>query len=161
MKRQLISCEQAIPAKGQHKKPCSDCPWARTALNGWLGGVSIEKWLADARSDSSVECHTLQGAQCAGMAIDRANTAKLSRDSEVLRLPANQKTVFATPIEFAEHHKKGPKLVSIVKENMEEIEGLINEVEGDTKNVSRAEYREFLEELKGLIAMRLEVLEDD
>jgi hypothetical protein len=107
MKRRLISSAEAVPAKGQHKKPCSDCPWARTALNGWLGGVSIEQWLADARSDASVECHTLTGAQCAGMSIYRANTAKLPRDPNVLRLPANPKTVFRNADEFMEHHKKG------------------------------------------------------
>lgn len=53
-----------------------------------------------------VECHLLTGAQCAGLAVYRANVVKNPRDRDILRLPANRETVFATPTEFLEHHKE-------------------------------------------------------
>jgi len=105
---QLISVTEAKPAKGQHKKPCSDCPWARGALKGWLGDMTPEEWLQAAHGESTIECHTLLGAQCAGSAIYRANVAKLPRDREALKLPPDTENVFATPLEFLKHHKEPP-----------------------------------------------------
>jgi len=104
-KRQLISCEEATTATGQHRKPCGDCPWARTALNGWLGGDTIEDWLALAHGEGMMECHTLVGAQCAGASIYRANVCKLMRNPEALQLPADRERVFASPAEFRAHHE--------------------------------------------------------
>lgn len=104
---QLISSAEAVPAKAQHKTPCSDCPWARASLNGWLGGVSIEDWIAEAHADAPIECHVLAGAECAGAAIYRSNVCKTPRFAK-LRLPADRKVVFATPAEFREHHARGP-----------------------------------------------------
>lgn len=103
--RKLISSAEAVQAKCQHKTPCSDCPWAREALNGWLGGADVDTWIRAAHSDQQVECHTLNGAQCAGLAIYRANVCKTPRDPEVLRLPKDEVKVFATPMEFMEHHR--------------------------------------------------------
>lgn len=109
MRRKLISSAEAVQAKRQHKTPCSDCPWSRQSLNGWLGGVSVESWLREAHGDAPVPCHVLKGAQCAGMAIYRANVCKLPRSPEALRLPANQTKVFSMPMEFAAHHNSTPK----------------------------------------------------
>jgi hypothetical protein len=102
--RKLISTAEAVPAKAQHKKACSDCPWARTALPGWLGGATAEQWVACAHSDEKIECHTLTGAECAGAAIYRANVAKSLRDPQAFRLPADPVKVFASPAEFKAHH---------------------------------------------------------
>jgi hypothetical protein len=107
--RKCISSEEAEIATRQHAKPCSDCPWARAALNGWLGGQSIDDWLAEARGDGPIDCHSLEGASCAGAAIFRANTGKLPRDPRVFRLPANHVLVFSTAAEFREHHSKPPE----------------------------------------------------
>lgn len=101
---QLVSSEEAVPTDRQHHKPCGDCPWARTALNGWLGMMTPEAWLHEARSESAHDCHTLSGAQCAGLAIYRANVCKSPRDKRVLRLPVDRERVFATPGEFLAHH---------------------------------------------------------
>lgn len=101
---QLLSSDDAVPAQGQHTKPCSDCPWARNALAGWLGSMTPEQWLANAHGEARIDCHTLAGAQCAGAAIYRANMAKLPRDASLLRLPADRERVFATPAEFRTHH---------------------------------------------------------
>lgn len=104
--RRLVTVDEATPAKGQHTKPCSDCPFARTALPGWIAGSTAEEWIRMAHSETQFECHTLLGAQCAGSAIYRANVCKKPRDGEILALPADRKIVFSTPIEFLNHHKK-------------------------------------------------------
>ena len=108
MTRRLISSEEAIPARGQHKRPCSDCPWSRKAINGWLGENSAQEWIGFAHGESLVDCHALTGAQCAGLATYRANVAKSPRDPQQLKLPANRAAVFASPKEFLEHHAKTP-----------------------------------------------------
>ena len=101
---QLITREEAKVAKGQHKSPCSDCPWARRSLAGWLGDTSREEWFSDAHNEVRIDCHTKIGAQCAGAAIYRANESKLPRSSELLKLPADREKVFAGPQEFWDHH---------------------------------------------------------
>jgi hypothetical protein len=106
-RRQLLSSAEAVPAKVQHTQPCSDCPWARTALKGWLGGISIDEWIATAHSDEVVDCHCLTGAQCAGIAIYRRNVCKRA-DPPNLRLEVDREKVFAWPTEFKEHHSKMP-----------------------------------------------------
>lgn len=103
--RQLISADEATVATCQHTAPCSDCPWARTSLPGWLGTLSPEEWLALAHGEGSAECHTRHGAQCAGLAIYRRNVCKSTRDPNALRLPADRERVFASPIQFLAHHK--------------------------------------------------------
>ena len=110
MKRtKLITIDEAVEAKGQHKRPCSDCPWSRESLPGWLGGVSVDTWLKEAHGNMDIPCHTLKGAQCAGAAIYRTNVCKLHVADGVLLLPADRERVFATPLEFKAHHEKGPK----------------------------------------------------
>lgn len=101
---QLICNKEATPSSRQHRKPCSDCPWARTALPGWLGGVSSRDWLADAHGEAIVDCHVFSGPQCAGAAIYRSNVGKLPRSSDALLLPKDRARVFASPVEFIEHH---------------------------------------------------------
>lgn len=104
MSRRLITSDEATPANGQHERPCSDCPFARTALPGWLGGASAEDWMGAVGGDLPMDCHVLEGAQCAGGAIFRANLCKLPRSREALRLKPDTKRVFATREEFMEHH---------------------------------------------------------
>lgn len=103
-KKKLISSRDAVEAKGQHRRPCSDCPWARDSLPGWLGGPDADTWLRAAHGEERIDCHTLQGAECAGAAVYRANVHKTPRDPEVLRLPKDPERVFASPAEFKEHH---------------------------------------------------------
>lgn len=103
-RRQLLISDDAVPSDKQHKKPCSDCPWARTALRGWLGPHTADEWLAIVHSDMEITCHTIEGPQCAGAAIYRTNVCKVPRDRAVLTLPANREKVFATPAQFKDHH---------------------------------------------------------
>lgn len=104
MKRQLLTSEDAVTAKCQHTTPCSDCPWTRESLPGWVGGSTVDEWIAIAHSDHIGDCHILTGAQCAGLAVYRANVCKSARDPEVLKLPRDTSAVFSTPLEFQAHH---------------------------------------------------------
>ena len=101
----LIATGERPPAKMQITKPCTDCPMARTALNGWLGGSSPEQYRRLAHSDARVTCHVHGNVQCAGMAIYRRNVCKRVEPPGLV-LPADTATVFATPMEFLEHHTK-------------------------------------------------------
>ncbi len=105
-RKRLISSSEAVEAEEQHTSPCRDCPWARTALPGWLGTLTVADWLAVAHGEGTAECHTLLGADCAGMAQYRANVGKLPRDPTQLRLPADREGCFASPTEFRTHHEK-------------------------------------------------------
>lgn len=106
-RRKLITSDEAKPRKAQHTAPCSDCPWARDALNGWLGGASIDDWLRTAHSDTFVPCHTVGNQQCAGLAIYRRNVCKRV-EPPLLALPADTARVFSTPMEFRAHHESSP-----------------------------------------------------
>lgn len=105
MKRKLITYEEAPVHEGELKKPCSDCPWARDALRGWLGSLSADEWLQAAHGEGRADCHAYQGPQCAGFAIYRANICKLPRDRNAQKLPADRERVFSSPMEFKAHHE--------------------------------------------------------
>lgn len=106
LKRKFITTEEAIRTKLQHKKPCADCPFARTAINGWLGGNTPEEFLTVAHFDGRIDCHSTTNQQCAGAAIYRANVCKQVIDPNILELEFNKEIVFATPTEFLNHHKQ-------------------------------------------------------
>ncbi len=101
--RQLISKDEAVSLAKQHTSPCSDCPFSRKALKGWLGGSSPQEFAAIAHGDSPYDCHATD-KQCAGIAIFRTNVCKSPRDPEALRLPRNTRDVFSTTVEFITHH---------------------------------------------------------
>lgn len=104
MPRQFISADEAIPCDHQPTKPCADCPFARTAIAGWLGNMTVDEWIKAVHGEAMIDCHTLIGPQCAGAAIYRGNVCKLPHDKDNLKLPADRKIVFASPMEFRSHH---------------------------------------------------------
>lgn len=106
--KKLITSDEARQAPKQHEKPCSDCPWARSAINGWLGSMTKEEWVEIAHTDTLVECHAINNQQCAGLAIYRRNVCKLPRPP-ILVLESNREIVFANRQEFLDHHSKVPK----------------------------------------------------
>lgn len=110
MKRKLITYDEAARTETQHTKPCSDCPFARDALAGWLGGSTPEEWMRMAHGETKFECHAILPHECAGAAIYRANVCKRPPE-DTLELPADRTAVFATPMEFLAHHaaKKAKK----------------------------------------------------
>lgn len=116
-KGSLVSSDESVEVKKQHEDPCGDCPWRRVALQGWLGGMTAEEWVASAHGDQAIECHTRHSdkmfIQCAGASIYRSNMAKLPRadafrflDVVPLTLPADRAKVFASPVEFVAHHRR-------------------------------------------------------
>lgn len=91
-------------------RPCSDCPWRRDSLPGWLGEATPdnstpEEWIRIAHAEFLLECHVISNMQCAGAAIYRRNICKLPRDKNLLTLPADREKVFAMPKQFLEHHR--------------------------------------------------------
>lgn len=109
MTKRVVTSEEATPLDTQPTKPCSDCPWARKAVAGWLGPHSAETWLQIAHGEGRIDCHVFTGPQCAGAAIYRTNMCKYPRDRNLLRLPADKRRVFTKPTEFLAHHS-GKKL---------------------------------------------------
>lgn len=172
MKRKLISSDMATPAGKQITKPCSDCPWARDALNGWLGGNTSHEWIIMAHGETPIECHVHPDVQCAGVAIYRGNVGKVPRDPTLLVLPADREIVFANEGEFHEHHGKTPerklkekqmaakKKKSRLQEKTDEVTNVIDSV-ASNKSWSRAEYRELLEEIMGFCEIAIEALDED
>lgn len=108
MKRRLISSRDATDAQGQHRRPCSDCPWSRESLEGWLGSLSVEEWLQVAHTGGGADCHALRGAQCAGMAIYQRHVCVLPREPSqrelVQSVERDTERVFSGPEEFRKHH---------------------------------------------------------
>ncbi len=92
-------------AKCQHTTPCSDCPWRRDSIPGWLGGYTPEEFVRLGHNDQTYNCHVITNQQCAGLAIYRANVVKRA-DPPNLRLPADTVKVFSFG-EFLMHHMKG------------------------------------------------------
>ena len=111
-KRKLISADEASVGARQPTEPCSDCPFARDALAGWLGTMSADDWVRAAHGESVIDCHAIvaEGGtafQCAGAAIYRANVGKRCwPQTGALELPRNTATVFASPAEFRAHHEE-------------------------------------------------------
>lgn len=106
-RRVCITSDQATPHRGPLRAPCSDCPWRRDSLAGWLGPNTPAEWVALAHGEARIDCHALRGPQCAGAAIYRANVSKRTRGAQ-LRLPSNVVAVFAAPSEFLQHHERKP-----------------------------------------------------
>jgi hypothetical protein len=104
--RRLVSSGQAVHSKQQHKVPCSDCPWARKSLPGWLGSLSADEWLAHVTGESFMKCHVFCNQQCAGAAIFRRNITKLPVDAKQLKLEKDRDLVFSNPAEFKQHHDR-------------------------------------------------------
>jgi hypothetical protein len=105
----LITANEASVTKKQHTSPCSDCPFRRDSVPGWLGSMSAQEWRDLAHGEGSADCHATKQADgsawaCAGLAIYRANVCKSVRDPKAMRLKPDTKTVFSFG-EFMKHHE--------------------------------------------------------
>jgi hypothetical protein len=103
---QLVTGDRAKKTLRQHRRPCSDCPFARWSVRGWLGHMTPEEWMQLAHGEGTADCHTTD-KQCAGLAVYHANVCKVPRDPKALRLPVDRRLVFASSQEFLEHHNGG------------------------------------------------------
>jgi len=106
---QLVTSEHTQLSDKQHTKPCSDCPWSRKSVQGWLGPCTKEEWVQIAHGEGRIDCHVFEGPQCAGAAIYRSNVGKRPRDRDTLLLPKDKVRVFSSPVEFLDHHVIGKK----------------------------------------------------
>lgn len=110
--RKFVSSDDAVAIKTQHRKPCADCPFARTAIRGWLGLSSIKKnkiatpeeWIEIAHGEKVEICHCTTSKECAGLAIFRANVFKLPKHALILE--PDTTLVFANDQEFKAHHTR-------------------------------------------------------
>lgn len=87
------------------RRPCSDCPFRKDTLEGWLGGERMTEILD---ADSFV-CHKKPSRQCAGHMLlmdgDNAYVQLASR----LRIPlgiSGRELVFDTQADCIDHHDK-------------------------------------------------------
>ncbi len=102
--KKLITRAEARPSSKQHRKPCSDCPFRRDSLPGWLGGNTAEEFVQFAQGDEPYSCHAKIGPQCVGLATFRANICKSPRNPQTLTCKADKVSVFAWTDEFLRHH---------------------------------------------------------
>lgn len=101
------------------RHPCSECPFRRTSLRGWLGSrdVTPVDYVLTALSDHDIGCHLSPGyptgdlamiRSCAGLAIFRRNVCKQPRGgtarNAVAIVQPDCTTVFKLPQEFIDHH---------------------------------------------------------
>jgi len=107
------------PPTGQ---PCSDCPFRRRSMPGWLGAGSPESFIDCMQRDEPLPCHqTIDygdpswlekwsaqegGAMCAGALIFLANKMQRPRARGFPTLPPDKASVFANSIEFVRHHRE-------------------------------------------------------
>jgi hypothetical protein len=120
--RTVIELPPAVP------RPCSDCPWRRNAIRGWLGPTSAEGWIEMAHGEQPIACHQTIPAgmddeertpeekwtethglrQCAGAAIFRRNVAKRPHNPTDAANSVERDTehVFGWDDEFLAHHKR-------------------------------------------------------
>jgi len=104
-----------LPAKGV----CAECPLSRACQPGALGGYSAQQYLEVLYGIGDLACHMSKGfnqhdkgvntqRSCTGVAIFRRNVGHRRLAGNALAaadaVEPDTKTVFASPIEFAEHH---------------------------------------------------------
>lgn len=99
-------------------EPCKECPLARTALPGALGGYTVEQYLEVLRGPADLACHMSPGfpddierqRSCTGVAMFRANCGIVpdgrgAREAMQTAGP-NGTLAFGSEAEFALHHTK-------------------------------------------------------
>lgn len=99
----------------RHKTPCSECPWRRASLPGWLGGYEPQQFVQQIQFDGPpLPCHKSfdrsgkANAVCAGAAIFAKNSCKLPATKLGLeayrQVERDHESVFTRPQEFLDHH---------------------------------------------------------
>lgn len=105
-------------------KPCSDCPFRRASMPGWLGAGSPESFLDCLQRDEPLPCHqtinyddprwleewTAQqgGSMCGGALIFSANKLQRPRTRGFPTLSPDRVAVFSDSLEFVRHHREAP-----------------------------------------------------
>ncbi len=105
-------------------KPCSDCPFRRKAMPGWLGGSAPEGFIDCMQRDEPLPCHQTidyddphwlvkwmgQGGDvgnvCAGSLIFMANKIQRPHDPNFPTMKPDHETVFSNSVEFVRYHRE-------------------------------------------------------
>jgi len=108
-------------------KPCSDCPFRRKAMPGWLGGSSPEGFIDCMQRDEPLPCHQTidyddnphwletwmkqgddTGNICAGSLIFMANKIQRPHDRDFPTMEPDRENVFSNSVEFVRYHREAP-----------------------------------------------------
>jgi hypothetical protein len=98
------------------KLPCVECPLAKTAIPGRLGGYSVDQYLYILHSIADIACHMSPGfpdvlatqRSCTGVAMYRANCGVIASghaEQATRHIGKNYEVGFAHQREFRNHHK--------------------------------------------------------
>lgn len=94
----------------RHKTPCSECPWRKKSVKGYLGGNTVEAYALPVRHGVPVPCHMSGGAKttmCAGSAIVMQNSCTVPRDdhqAKQIDKVRKSRDVFQFVTEFERYH---------------------------------------------------------
>ena len=85
------------------KQPCTDCPFRKDTLKGWLG----RERMGEICEHDSFVCHKNTGLQCAGHMLIKGNGNGFVRLAERLNMDTGlngRELVFDNSIECINHH---------------------------------------------------------
>ena len=85
------------------KKPCSNCPFKKDTLKGWLG----EQRITEILNQDSFVCHKKTHLQCAGHMLIKDNENIFVRTANQLNMKlelSGKELVFETKEECIQHH---------------------------------------------------------
>lgn len=89
------------------KKPCSNCPFRKDTLKGWLGEERIKEIL----NSKSFTCHKTTGTkevlQCAGHMIIKGESNEFYRTAKLLKMDFHLKgkdLIFSKETDLIKHH---------------------------------------------------------
>jgi hypothetical protein len=96
-------------------KPCRECPLARAAVVGALGGYTVAQYLEVLHGIADLACHLSRGfpnnpeeqRSCTGVAMFRANLGIEPWGKAMVAVSlvgVDRETVFASDAEFSKHH---------------------------------------------------------
>lgn len=87
------------------KKPCSECPFRKDTLKGWLG----ESRMVEILGQDSFVCHKRKDLQCAGHMLIKGPDNAFVRLAQRLSIPlplTGREEVFHSHEACVEHHKR-------------------------------------------------------
>lgn len=139
------------------KKPCVDCPLARTSKPGALGGYTVQQYLEVLYSRADIACHLSPGfpnnleeqRSCTGVAMYRANAGVPTFGNAaraVRHVDADREAAFASLEEFTAHHHPAldDEAAAILSASDEQIEAMARE-RGIDPNSEAAKIIAFIE----------------
>lgn len=86
------------------KKPCSNCPFRKDSLQGWLG----EKKMTEILNDDSFVCHKNNKLQCAGFMLIKEKESIFFRMAKALKhnlILSGKELIFENKKDCINHHK--------------------------------------------------------